>query len=229
MGHACGRQRSSVPCRSTSVVAAGTSRSAQHIVPKNAGSLLPTVHPMQVDAIGGARHDDASGDSEVQRTMLEVRRARGLVWCANCWHGLASSRCGRPGVMGGAPCLRRLPDGGRLACEGGLPQQGRVLRCCCGQPCSGRVPCSSSALPAVLPRQRRLLAGTALIHTPAAPPSLTGLPQIVNQLDGFDARGNIKVTLPALRLPAPALCPHAPAPASCLVAPAVCVVGPAFC
>ena len=26
----------------------------------------------QVDAIGGARHDDASGDSEVQRTMLEI-------------------------------------------------------------------------------------------------------------------------------------------------------------
>lgn len=31
------------------------------------------LHPCrQVDAIGGARHDDASGDSEVQRTMLEI-------------------------------------------------------------------------------------------------------------------------------------------------------------
>lgn len=49
--------------------------SVQPIVPF-AGSFLPTVHPMQVDAIGGARHDDASGDSEVQRTMLEVRAGR---------------------------------------------------------------------------------------------------------------------------------------------------------
>ena len=31
-----------------------------------------TPSPPQVDAIGGARHDDASGDSEVQRTMLEI-------------------------------------------------------------------------------------------------------------------------------------------------------------
>lgn len=34
---------------------------------------LPLTPTRQVDAIGGARHDDASGDSEVQRTMLEVR------------------------------------------------------------------------------------------------------------------------------------------------------------
>ena len=57
-----------------------------------------------------------------------------------------------------------------------------------------------------------LLACTTLIHTPAAPPSLTGPPQIVNQLDGFDARGNIKVSLPcAAYLPLPS----AAAPAFC--------------
>jgi hypothetical protein len=35
--------------------------------------LKPHRHPHQVDAIGGARHDDgAGGDNEVQRTMLEI-------------------------------------------------------------------------------------------------------------------------------------------------------------
>ena len=47
-----------------------------------------------MDAIGGARHDDASGDSEVQRTMLEIVNqldgfdARGNIkvgWLPGCW------------------------------------------------------------------------------------------------------------------------------------------------
>jgi SpoVK/Ycf46/Vps4 family AAA+-type ATPase len=39
-----------------------------HTIPRSCMSA----HLLQVDAIGGARHDDASGDSEVQRTMLEI-------------------------------------------------------------------------------------------------------------------------------------------------------------
>jgi hypothetical protein len=45
----------------------------------------------QVDAIGGARHDDASGDSEVQRTMLEIVNqldgfdARGNIKVCSCF------------------------------------------------------------------------------------------------------------------------------------------------
>jgi hypothetical protein len=59
---------------------------------------------MQVDAIGGARHDDgAGGDNEVQRTMLEI------VNQLDGFDSRGNIKVGAPGVLvrsapGGALC-----------------------------------------------------------------------------------------------------------------------------
>lgn len=71
----------------------------------------------QVDAIGGARHDDgAGGDNEVQRTMLEIVNqldgfdSRGNIkvrWCMSVLQGLQPCSCVLLGCVraGRTPCL----------------------------------------------------------------------------------------------------------------------------